>query len=108
MVRRSTPQRDVDDRAFPVRLFVVVPDYGFGRLFDKIQDWLDGEVGRGEYAWHSGGAHGWKSRSALYFRHPAQAAALLAAIPELEISDGTLERSYTSPTFPFGRQAEGE
>ena len=58
MVRRSTPQRDIDERAFPVRVLILVPKKGFGLLLGSdlttINIWLDREVGRGDYAHHSG------------------------------------------------------
>jgi len=30
MARRSTPQKKIDDAAFPVRVRIVVPGFGFG------------------------------------------------------------------------------
>lgn len=110
MSRRSTPQREIDERAFPVRLRILVPEMGFGRLYgdhpDSIHAWLDREVGRADYAQHSGGRSGDRNRdqTAFYFRHPLAAARFLEAFPMLEIADGTASPSYTSPALPFGRR----
>ena len=32
MVKRSTPQRQIDERAFPMCLLILVPAVGFGQL----------------------------------------------------------------------------
>ena len=108
MVKRSTPQRQIDDRSFPVRMLIYVPPNGYGRLIgsapDTINNWLDREIGRGEYAWHSGGSSGVRDVTALYFRDPRAAVRFLDAFPQLELADGTMERGYTSPFLPFGRK----
>ena len=109
MVRRSTPQRDIDERAFPVRVLILVPKEGFGLLLGSdlttINSWLDREVGRGDYAHHSGGSFGGaRERTAFYFRGPDDASRFLQAFPRLELADGTTQRGYTSVTFPLGRQ----
>ena len=53
MDRRSTPQKKIDDVAFPVRVRILVPERGFENLLRDIRNWLDAEVGRGNYADHS-------------------------------------------------------
>lgn len=110
MAKRSTPQRQIDERAFPVRLLILVPAVGFGRLLGAgsgtMDGWLDREVGRGDFACHSAGFGGVAGRDviAVYFRHPAAAVRFLEAFPSLELADGTALRGYTSPALPFGRQ----
>ncbi len=42
MSRRSTPQKQIDDRAFPVRVYVRVPAGGFENLLPEMHRWLDG------------------------------------------------------------------
>lgn len=111
MSRRSTPQQKIDDRAFPVRLFVLTPELGFGRLMDgqphSVFDWLDREVGRGQYAVHGGGQmvvkDGIRDQVAVYFREPAAAARFVEAFPTLELGDGTTASTYYSPSNPKGR-----
>lgn len=104
MTRRSAPQAKTDDAAFPVRVRFVVPANGLGRVDGKLRDWLDGTLGRGEFAWHGGGGNTvWPNSFALYFRTPADAEACLTAFPELELADGTRLPGYYSPDLPFGR-----
>ena len=110
MVKRSTPQREIDDRNFPVRVFVQIPEGGFGLTFGAgprtINTWLDREIGRGDYAQHAGRGRVSQGREsvAFYFRSPNDASRFLAAYPELDLADGTAMPGYTSPTFPSGRK----
>ena len=94
MPKRATPQHKIDDRAFPVRAQIFVPDGGFGILLTPILEWLDREVGRRSYAWHSGGLVMGRDVVALYVREPGQLSALLTAWPMLELADGTISPSY--------------
>ena len=43
MDRRSTPQKPIDDRAFPVRVKVRVPERGFENLLLAMHRWLEAE-----------------------------------------------------------------
>jgi putative SOS response-associated peptidase YedK len=104
MTRRSTPQRRIDDEAFPVRVKLLVPEGGFERQFDDLYRWLDQEVGRGEYAFHAASALGIsRDAVAVYFRAPETAHRFVARFPDLLLADGTDSVVYTSPTLPFGR-----
>ncbi|ARE40562.1 hypothetical protein RGUI_2421 [Rhodovulum sp. P5] len=105
MSRRSTPQQKIDDKAFPVRVRVEVPENGLGRMLNDMHLWLETHVGRGDYAWHSGGRVSLSDTVALYFRDPAAGTALLAAFP-LVLADGTLLETYTSPMLPLGHHEE--
>lgn len=99
MSRRSTPQRLLDERAFPVRLRFIVPELGLGRTADAMYAWLAENVGRGNYAVHSAGRDlpGAWDGMAVHLRRAADAAALVEAFPELTLADGTALSSYTSP-----------
>jgi hypothetical protein len=55
MDRRSPQQKKLDDRAFPVRVHVLVPERGFENLLLDMHRWLDTEVGRGNFAAHGAG-----------------------------------------------------
>jgi hypothetical protein len=57
MVRRSTPARIDDDRDFPVRVRVAIPERGFGNQLNEMHGWLNMHAGRGKYAVHSTNAH---------------------------------------------------
>ena len=96
MVRRSTPQNKIDDRAFPIRVLIRVPRFGFGQQYDEIHAWLKNEVGSGAFAHHSFFRPGINA-SAFYFRHLSDAQRFQAAFPSLELADGVAAPSYTSP-----------
>ena len=53
MVRRSTPARITDDRFFPVRVRITVPQGGFGEQLNLMYGWLNMHAGRGNFAIHS-------------------------------------------------------
>jgi hypothetical protein len=101
MNRRPIPQSKIDDAAFPVRVMVRVPERGFERALDAMYQWLDREIGRGDYAHHGSGRRlpdAW----ALYFRTTEEAQRFIAAFPSLVLDDRTTCKSYRSPQFPFG------
>jgi hypothetical protein len=97
MVKRTTPQKKIDEAAFPVRVWIYVPPRGFGRLMIPMHDWLDQHLGRLNFALHSGGSSAGPDRIAVYFRRPADGQAFLDAFPELELADGTVLPGYYSP-----------
>lgn len=104
MVRRSTPQKKIDERAFPVRLKIIVPELGFRHhTYAGAVAWLDREVGLGEYAWHGAETMETRDACAIYLRDATTAAAFLAAFPEILLADGTESVVYTSPHLPSGR-----
>ncbi len=102
MSRRSTPQQKTDHRAYPVHVRVLVPVLGFGPLYDRIQRWLDTQIGRGEYA-QAGAESVLGDAVAFLFRSTVHADAFMLAHPELVLADGTMSVTYTSPHNPFGR-----
>jgi hypothetical protein len=103
MCRRSPPQNAIDDRAFPVRVKVLVPERGFENLL-AIGRWLETELGRGNYAQHAAATIA--DAAAWYFRTVDDARAFVAAFPSLVLADGTDYPTYQSPHLPFGRGAE--
>lgn len=105
MDRRSTPQKRLDERAFPVRVHVLVPGQGFENLLLDMHRWVDVEIGRGSYAAHGAGT-GLAHATAWYFRTVEDAQAFVAAFPMLELADGTELPTYQSPYLPFGRGAD--
>jgi len=88
MDRRSPPQKKLDDRAYPVRVHVRVPERGFENLLLDMHRWLDTEVGRGNFAAHGAGT-GLTDAVAWYFRTIEEAQAFVARFPMLELADGT-------------------
>jgi hypothetical protein len=103
MTRRSSPQARLDERAFPVRVRIAVPEEGFGKRLNQMYDWLSREAGRGNHASHGAG-HGIMDAMAVYFRDVETAAAFIRAFPDLELADWTEFDWYTSPS---GRAGSG-
>lgn len=106
MIRRTEPQWKTDEAYFPVRVRFRVPPFGLGKLTWPMLEWLDGEVGRGDYAWHSAGRNVDRDRFAIHFRHPNPASAFVSAFPTLEIADDTTAVTYTSPRLPYRPKSE--
>ena len=97
MVRRSTPQKKIDERAFPVRIRILVPPSGLGQQLNHVHDWLHAEIGRGQFAVHSCSGIGADSIG-IYLRDVEGARFLLEAFPGLELEDGTDSPHYSSPS----------
>lgn len=101
MTRRSTPQSKIDENAFPVRVFLVVPGMGIGWNYDLLMSWMKTNWERSAWATHGGGRAavegGVVDRIALYVRHPEQVVDLLATFPQLRLADGTRSVCYSSP-----------
>lgn len=95
-MRRSTPQKKVDDQAFPIRIKLATPERGFGNRLLDLQDWLNSEVGRGHYATHPAPALG-NGALGIYLRDIDFARALVRAFPDLELADAIDAISYSSP-----------
>jgi hypothetical protein len=53
MARRSTQARITDDRFFPVRVRIAVPQGSFGEQLNLMYGWLNMHAGRGNFAIHS-------------------------------------------------------
>lgn len=87
MARRSTPQKILDEQAFPVRIKLLVGGSGLAELA-AIQNWLSSEVGCVDSALHS--ASGIATDAvAIYLRDIEAATRLGQAFPDLVLADGT-------------------
>lgn len=53
MSRRSTPQKTLDQRRFPVVVRVKVPDDGFGHQLNELHEWQIQRCGQNGYATHA-------------------------------------------------------
>lgn len=95
-------QSKADEAAFPVKVRLYVPFRGFGQLVTPMEDWLVSNVGKANFARHGAGCDARGDRIALYFRSTADAAAFIAAFPELVLADGTTLPGYYSPNAPRG------
>lgn len=105
MVRRSPPQKKLDERAFPIRVKFTTPQLGFGNRLLDLHVWLDAEVGRGHYATHPAPAFG-NGAMGVYLRDIDLARALVLAFPDLELADGTDDITYSSPAQRVTWQGE--
>lgn len=102
MSRRSTPQRKIDDTAFPVRVKFKVPPLGFGGKLDEIGYWLNNNLEREEFAMHSCSAT-CADALAIYFRDTVTADRFVRAFPDVELADGTRSIAYTRNGLPLAR-----
>ena len=95
MARRSTSQKKIDDAAFPVRVRIVVPGYGFGPDLIAMRRWLSTEIGDADHAAHGASIAGMDA-CAFHFRDLSAARSFMAAFPDLELADGTATLTYSS------------
>jgi hypothetical protein len=98
MARNRQPE--IDAQAFPIRLFVLVPEDGFASLGPELDPhrWLVRHVTAREFAWHTGPRNPYipRDHAAVYFRSIEVAARFLEAIP-VKLADGTRSPIYTTP-----------
>ena len=97
MARHTSPYRQTDDTAFPVRVKIAVPASGFGQSIHDPLIWLQSNLGSGNYAQHSVAALG-GSAVGFYFRDVEGAQAFVLAFPDLVLADGTESIAYSSPS----------
>ncbi|WP_411891362.1 SOS response-associated peptidase [Yoonia sp. SDW83-1] len=96
MVRRSTPQKKLDESAFPIRVRFAVPDRGFGLRLNDLHRWLNAEIGSGHFAVHSSNGRAMDAIG-VYLRSVECAQAVMTAFPDFGLADGVDCRSYSSP-----------
>jgi hypothetical protein len=51
--RSRSPKKHRDEKTFPIRVRVVVPELGYGKRYSEMHQWLDAHAGKTGYAWHS-------------------------------------------------------
>lgn len=89
MVRRSTPRRILDERAFPIRVKFVNPLWGSRLLrWHEAETWASENLGAGQSAHHEMDGYGGRTM-AFYFCSVENAARFIAAHPHLELADQT-------------------
>jgi hypothetical protein len=101
MPRRSTPAAKTDDLVYPVRIKIVVPPLGLGRMLTYAIEWLHQEIGPGNWANHGQPGLG-GSTAAFYFRTTDDAQRFVEAFPDMELADGERSVAYRSPAQPLG------
>ena len=106
MGRRSTPQRAIDERCFPIRVRFAVPSDGMGYPDGaKMTAWLRENLPKGGFAQHPDSGSSFREAFAVYFRKVSDAQRFIDAFPGAELADGTTSASYTSPVLSSGRRA---
>ena len=94
MVRRSTPRKKLDERAFPIRVKVLQKAIGQDWLRkDRAETWLRENVGVGEFARYSVIDND-PNVEAFYFRSVEAAQRFLEAFPDYDLADTTHMQSH--------------
>ena len=89
MVQRSTPPRQLDERAFPIRLKLQNPLTGPGWIrWTDAEIWLRENVGAGQFAYHGQEGH-LGHTMAFYFRTLDAARRFMEAFPDYRLADTT-------------------
>lgn len=70
------------DQAFAIRVRYLVPKQGFGKRINEIYEWLDANIGRGNYSHHSDNLPAIDA-TAFYFRSIKDAGRFEAKFGEL-------------------------
>lgn len=86
MTRRSTPQKTLDDKRFPLVAYFRVPEGGTSGAGIDPHHWLQRNLGTGQYALHGAGRPS-RDVIAVYFRRVADLLAFIAAHQLLELAD---------------------
>lgn len=51
--RSRSPKKSADEKYFPIRVRVQVPEEGFGYKLGEIHCWLNTHAGRGHWGWNA-------------------------------------------------------
>lgn len=86
MTRRSTPQKNLDDRRFPLVAYFRVPEGGMSGARVDPHHWLQKNVGAGMYAYHAAGRPS-GDVFAVYFRRLVDLQAFIEAHKALDLAD---------------------
>lgn len=90
MSRRSMTSAARSEATFPIRVNVVVPRDGLGKLIEEIGSWLNREIGPGRYGQAPAPMLGGNA-TGFHFLSLEEATRFLAAFPELEMAVGALD-----------------
>ena len=96
MTRRSSSQKIADDKAWPIRVCIVVPGNGFSGAQIDPHAWLIKELGLVGFAFHSAGRPS-RDVAAIYFHNLADLRQFFDAFPTLQLADDTGSPLYQSP-----------
>ncbi len=90
MVTRSrSPKKAADEKYFPIRVRVQVPEEGFGYKLSEIHCWLNTHAGRGRWGWNADNVLSRGARDAVsFYMLDEQLIAPLIEAFELELAQG--------------------
>lgn len=110
MSRRSTPQKEIDLQAFPIKVFLQGLQVGFRLGLPLGSDpyhWIRTNVGMGDMEFYPAKSPYFTEGHVLLARTLEDAAKFLAAFPEFKIGDGTTSSRYSSPYVLEGHRRHG-
>jgi hypothetical protein len=87
MSRRSQSRFKIDDKAYPVRVKVIVPDGGMQLISGRVSAWLTAELDKLAWSWGPAPATGCGQVTAYHFRRLEDAQRFTTAFPELVLAD---------------------
>ena len=98
--RKSTTKFVNDDRAYPIRVKLVVPAGGMRTVAEGRDEWLDNALGPAAWSWGPAHSSGCRQATAYFFRNLADAHRFIDAFPGLELADGVDKLGYPKVKGP--------
>lgn len=65
--RSRSPKKAADEKYFPIRVRVQVPEEGFGQKMDRMFTWLNTHAGSGRWGWNADNVLSRGARDAMSF-----------------------------------------
>ena len=92
--RKSSTKFEIDDRAYPIRVKLVVPEGGMRTVEGQRDAWLNDTLGPAAWSWGPAHSSACRQATAYYFRDLADAQRFIDAFPGLELADGVDALGY--------------
>lgn len=65
--RSRSPKKAADEKYFPIKVRVLVPEEGFGHKIDEMHTWLNDRAGRSRWGWNADNVLSRGARDAMSF-----------------------------------------
>lgn len=91
--RSRSPKKAADEKFYPIRVRIQVPEEGFGYRLDDIHAWLNARAGRGRWGWNGDNVFSRTAQDAVsvYLLDPSLVSELVERFGlELAIADSDL------------------
>ena len=98
--RKSSTKFEIDDRAYPIRVKLVVPEGGMQTIEGKRDVWLNDTLGPEAWSWGPAHSSACRQATAYYFRKLTDAQRFIDAFPGLELADGVDRLGYPKVKGP--------